>query len=497
MHGSLDDTGRTWIEVRINDTGIGFDPMRVDLFQPFTQADGSTTRRFGGSGLGLSICRGLVERMGGKIGADSGPGLGATFWFKIPVDDAKPRESYVRTLKGARIVLATQEPGAFVGIIAGLSDLGVATKLADPIALMAGTIKIDDGPYLALLTDVANLGAIDIGADARILLTSESIDGFVPRRTAFRQGFGDILALPPKLDDVVGALGALAREEPPVIAALSVVPDQTISDLKSLFAGRQVLVLEDNPMSRAVVARQFQALGVAVTLVENGRLGLEAVESHDFAMVFTDCAMPEIDGYLFTQILRRRELGTGRHLPIIAMTANAADDDAKKCLAAGMDDYLAKPVRLSVLARVLGAWARGDGATGHGPGQTAADVGPVDLTLLAEILGDSSAEALDEALDMFGEFFPGFLDDARAACAQSDREAMIDAAHTAKGASRNAGALALGHALGQAEDHAKLGDFAAYEADLDRAAQEWTKVRAFIAERGTIAGAATGSSVHA
>jgi CheY-like chemotaxis protein len=282
--------------------------------------------------------------------------------------------------------------------------------------------------------------------------------------------------------EVALALASLVREDLPVLGALATVSDEAIADIKSLFAGRCVLVLEDNPMSRAVVERQFKTLGVEAELAENGRLGLEALERREFALILSDCAMPEIDGYLFTQILRRRELGSGTHIPVIAMTANAADDDAKKCLAAGMDDYLAKPVRLSVLARVLTHWGGGSVPVRNG-GSNGHSSDAIDLGLLAEILGDQSAGAMDEALELFGEFFPGFLDDARQANSAGDVEAMMDAAHTAKGAARNAGALALGLALGHAEDHAKIGDIAAYGRDLATAEVEWQRVQAFIEGR--------------
>jgi PAS domain S-box-containing protein len=469
--------------VSVDDTGIGFDPGQVDLFQPFTQADGSTTRRFGGSGLGLSICRGLVERMGGEIGVESSPGGGATFWFTVPLDDYIPQTDPAALLKGQRIVLSVTDPASWVGVIAALSGVGVAVSLLDPIGLERDGLANDgDNPWLAIITDIPTIGRRSTHAIGRILVSEA--DDITTRRRAHKLGFSQVLVNGPSPHDVQLALATLAREDLPTIAAISTIDESAIVDLKTMFKDRFVLVLEDNPMSRAVITRQFQTMGLAVDLAENGRLGLEALDRRDYALVLTDCAMPEIDGYLFTQILRRREMGTGRHMPVIAMTANAADDDAKKCLAAGMDDYLSKPVRLTVLAKVLANWGSGQGRA-RLEAAARENNAPIDLALLGQILGDESAEAIDEALSLFAEFFPGFLTSAQEAFIERDFEAMADAAHTSKGAARNAGALALGQALGAAEDHARDQDLAAYGLDIEQAQQEWLKVQAFIKARST------------
>jgi CheY-like chemotaxis protein/HPt (histidine-containing phosphotransfer) domain-containing protein len=296
-------------------------------------------------------------------------------------------------------------------------------------------------------------------------------------------GFAHVLPVKCGVDQALSVLSAFVREELPPPAFTAVLPESDIAELRALLSGRRVLVLEDNPMSRAVVQRQFNALGISLDLAENGRQGLEKVEANDYAVILSDCAMPEIDGYLFTQILRRRELGKGTHVPVIAMTANAGDDDAKKCLAAGMDDFMTKPVRLSSLAKMLGKWAGASKGLGVDDGSSKTTGLAVDLSLLSEILGVNTDADFDEALDLFVEYFPTFLAEAEEALVRGDFDAMGDSAHTAKGAARNAGALPLGEAMGRAETCAKARDAQGYRAALADANIAWDAVQAFVAGR--------------
>ncbi len=482
MAGDREPDGRPNLLVRVEDTGVGFDSGQFDLFQPFTQEDESTTRRFGGSGLGLSICRGLVERMGGRIGAQSTRGTGASFWFTIPLEDPIYRTEHYQHLRGQRLALAVQNPADFIGLITGLSTFGLATRLVDPQqALAQGLIPDGHGECFVILTDDRDLGRRDFGAAARILFVEN--DDFADRRLANRLGFTHVLPNDCDVEQALSVLSAFVREELPPPAFTAVIPDSDINELRALLSGRKVLVLEDNPMSRAVVQRQFNALGINLDLAENGRQGLEKVEANDYAVILSDCAMPEIDGYLFTQILRRRELGKGAHVPVIAMTANAGDDDAKKCLAAGMDDFMTKPVRLSSLAKMLGKWAGAGRNLTAELGDFKAPGPAVDLSLLSEILGVNTDADFDEALDLFVEYFPTFMAEAETALARGDFDAMGDSAHTAKGAARNAGALPLGEAMGRAETCAKLMDAAGYRAALAEAGLAWAAVQAFVADR--------------
>ena len=225
------NTAEDEIYVEIIDTGLGIDPEQLEtLFEPFTQADGSSTRRYGGTGLGLPISKRLVELLGGKIGALSSPGQGSTFWFSLP------------------ILPVVDEP--------------------------------DETP-----------------AERSDVPSSPPGEG-VPHR---------------------------------------------------------VLVVEDNPVNRLVVLRQLQSLGYTAEAVTDGQRALEVLVEGQYDLILMDCQMPELDGYEATVRIRRRE-GDKRHTPILAMTAHAMVGDREKCLAAGMDGYIAKPVRREDLARALDEW---------------------------------------------------------------------------------------------------------------------------------------------
>ena len=409
--------------------------------------------------------------MGGMIGADARPGEGATFWFAFPVDDAEKRLSPLEALRGHRVAIFIDALEPWREGIEKLREAGLVVEINPPET---------PRDCLAIVTDRSELGGRDFGTARRILARGD--DNLRARRLAHRLGFSQVIGWPPDNDILLSNLAALTSEDLPAAIQSGPLQIEDAAGLRALFRDRKVLALEDNPMSRNVIQRQFSTLGVGVEILENGRQGLEALDSQEFAAVLTDCAMPEIDGYLFTQILRRRELGTGRHLPVIAMTANAAADDAKKCLAAGMDDYLAKPVRLAQLARTLRVWGGGESREVSESRERRAAL-PVDLDLLAEILGDADQGSANHALKFFAEVFPDMLDAAAAAAASGDLEAMIDAAHSAKGAARNAGALDLGAALGDAERLAQSGDAPGFVEALERGRAEWGNVRRFIAER--------------
>ncbi|EPY01967.1 Sensor protein [Magnetospirillum fulvum MGU-K5] len=330
----------------IVDTGIGLSDEQVArLFQPFTQADASTTRQFGGTGLGLSICHRLVSLMGGAIGVTSVPGVGSTFWFTLPLEQGTIPDAPRQSLDGQRILVLDDLPESrdhMAGIlihhgaevIACADTDSALAALATPVSL-----AILDEP-LRTPTLVERLGQSPVLR----ALSSEPPPGTE----------GGVLIKPAREAIVLRQVHQALNLESPgekAAAPLSPQPLAPPSRDEAHASGRLILVAEDNPTNRLVIARQLTRLGYAFDMAEDGEAAWDALASTSFDLLLTDCAMPRLDGYDLARRIRASE--TDRHLPIIALTANAMEEDAQRCLSAGMDAYLSKPVALDRLAELI------------------------------------------------------------------------------------------------------------------------------------------------
>ncbi len=378
--------------VQVSDTGIGLSEEAVrGLFQPFVQADGSMTRKFGGTGLGLAISKQLVELMGGQIGVESAPGQGATFWFTI-------------LLAKQPILLVDEEntpepPANFAGVrtlIAGSSGTGEVLReqlsswgmeihphtdgkeaLAALQALAAdgkpcGFVLADmslpglDGPALA-----AAIKDDPMLAPARVILLLAPGQ----KATFTTGGRNDVAACLHKPVKRSHLRELFASQ----ITAKAVQPIQRHTRRIQPVArppkgkGMHVLVAEDNHVNQKVVIRQLQKIGYRADAVANGQEALEATAKVAYDLVLMDCQMPEMDGFGATREIRRRENANGMHTPIIALTANALEGDRERCLAAGMDDYMSKPLKIGELQAMLERWtAKDEPSTEKAALQTAA-----------------------------------------------------------------------------------------------------------------------------
>ncbi|MGQ9371461.1 PAS-domain containing protein [Azospirillum sp. ST 5-10] len=489
--GATDDD----VRFEVADSGIGLSAeQQARLFQPFTQADASTTRRFGGSGLGLSICRRLVELMGGRIGVDASPDRGSVFWFEVPLpavadtpatacvpsgaglaglrvlvidDTAAVREGFTAALAAAgaeataaasadaghAALRAAAESGRPVDVAVidhdpgGLDGLALAATLAGA----AGT----RGTRLILATvDGGTAGAADLGAAARRTGVCAVLRKPVRRAALCRavaQAAGRDTPEPSDATDAVG--GPAAARRPP--------PDEALA------AGTLILVAEDNPTNRVVIRKQLEQLGFAAEMAVDGQDAWEALQRRDYGLLLTDCFMPEVDGYELARRVRAREGGTGRHLPIVALTASALAGEAERCLGAGMDDYLAKPVDLQSLSRVIARWLPGAPAPCDGTPEPAA-VPPrdgagedvvLDLGHVAATFG--SVEDARDLLAFFLDTTAPLIDAVGAQLGRGDAEEGRRAAHAASGAARTAGAVELAVLCGRIETAAADGDLAA------------------------------------
>jgi signal transduction histidine kinase/CheY-like chemotaxis protein len=356
----------------ITDTGIGI-PLEVQsrLFQAFSQADGSTTRKYGGTGLGLAISKRLVEMMDGNIGIESTPGQGSTFWFTVrlakrpmPPAIARPEAT---GLRGLRVLCvddnATQR--ALLAVQFGAWGMRVDCVADGPQALhRLRMAHRDASPYTLVILD-GQLPGMDSTALAcaiksdpllapaqLVLLTPFGSQGH--NADARHAGFAAYLSKPVRQSQlydcivtVMGTDSAPSLQHPP--------PSQNLSQEQIQWYGR-VLVVEDNVVNQKVAANMLERLGCRVDVVANG---LEAVETSSriaYDCIFMDCHMPEMDGYEATAAIRQREAQTGVHTPIIAMTADAMQGDYERCLTAGMDAYISKPVQAEKLAKTLQQW---------------------------------------------------------------------------------------------------------------------------------------------
>jgi signal transduction histidine kinase/CheY-like chemotaxis protein len=356
------------VRFEVSDTGPGIAPdAAARLFEPFRQADVRTARRYGGTGLGLSISKRLVELMNGTIGFDSVPGAGTTFWFVLPLERAPADVDGVDgrpELRGARILVIDGEHGtrsvverylfAWGAVVLGVADLAQAIELA-----RAGVARGADVDAILLAEDgdpAARLAQLrrESGTVARALLIASG-DRAGQAERAIAAGYNGYLRKPLRqsllLDAVADMLAGIAPRSEPIDSPVAVATE----DLA-------ILVADDNLVNRKLTLQQLKKLGHHADAVEDGRAAVEAVARRQYDVVLMDCEMPELDGFAATREIRAAERLQGGHLTIVAMTAHALDGDREACLAAGMDDYLPKPVQLEALRGALERLAHEPGA---------------------------------------------------------------------------------------------------------------------------------------
>jgi len=359
------------VRIAVTDTGPGIETEQSALlFQPFQQADGSTHRRFGGTGLGLSISKRLVELMGGKIGLESIPGEGSTFWIEIPFERADEEIAIATpTLRGRRIVLLEND-----NVTRGVIDQyllawgAVATATATPIHALEllRSAALRGAPF-----DAAILGNDIEGADAfalaaRVhaepalaatpLILLSAVDEPGRAAEALARGFRAYLRKPLRQSSLFDALASATSNQAPPTSAPRATPAAAVTH-----PDVRILVAEDHPVNRKLAQQQLKKLGYTADFAADGREAIEAVQRERYDVVFMDCQMPEVDGFRATREIRAWEASRGRHTPIIAMTASALEGDRDACLAAGMDDYLSKPVQLAAVQATIERFA-GTGA---------------------------------------------------------------------------------------------------------------------------------------
>jgi signal transduction histidine kinase/DNA-binding response OmpR family regulator len=378
----LGRSGRdTRFRLAVEDTGIGISADHLGkIFEKFTQADTSTSRRYGGTGLGLSISRHLAELMGGSVGAWSRPGEGSTFWLEIclPLDpQAASAPLPVADFAGARVLVVDDHEMNRRVLVEQVTGWGLRADSCptgrEPLVALREASGAGD-PYRMVILD-AGMPGIDSEAFGKaikgdpalreaILVMVTSIGQRGDARRLAEAGFAAYLVKPVRASELMDALaavwGARTQNMPmPLVtrhtlaevrAAKMPPPAETSHNVRAY-----VLVAEDNIVNRKVAAGMLEELGCRVDVATNGREAVEQVLRLPYDLVFMDCQMPEMDGYEATAEIRQHE-PSGRHTPIIAMTAHNMEGDREKCLAAGMDDYTSKPIQPAKLQEVLDKW---------------------------------------------------------------------------------------------------------------------------------------------
>jgi len=464
---SLDERG-VELHFKVTDTGIGISPEKHKLlFRAFSQADSSTTRKYGGTGLGLAISVRLVNMMGGEMWLESEEGEGSVFHFTVrfPIAPATvPRSSPVAevALQGLSVLVVDDNetngrilcemtrvwklrPTAVASGEAALAAIELAQKNRDPFRL----ILIDSQmPHMNGFELAEKIHAhSDLAGTVILMLTSGGQPGDANR--CRRLGIRAYLLKPVLKSDLLAAiLTALGHRQPE--AAVS-PPLVTRHSLRESPRKLQVLVAEDNAVNEVLIVRVLEKLGHTPVVAHTGKEALALASSRKFDLVFMDVQMPEMDGLTATAAIREAEKAGGPRLPIFAMTAHAMKGDRERCLEAGMDGYIAKPLRLSDIEQTLAGVANGSSASpcvvaAHPP---AANRAWNKAEALARIDGDE--DLLAELCQIFLQESPKLLEKLRRAVTDGDFETVMKTAHSLKGESSYLGAARAAQAARQLE----------------------------------------------
>ena len=446
--------GQARLHFSVRDTGIGISPDKQrTVFAAFAQADSSTTRKYGGTGLGLAISSRLVEMMGGRMWLESEVGRGSTFHFSLPFGvqsgaDVPVLPWNLADLKGIPVLVVDDNATNRRILAETLAAWGMKPTLVDggPAALDEMRRIADSGATLPLVLLDAMMPGMDgfqlaeeikrhpEFARATIMMLSSAAQPGDPARCR-KLGLAAYLIKPLRQSDLLETILATLHRPESARPLPKAEPEPS-----SGRAGLRILLAEDNPVNQRLAARMLEKRGHSVVVAGTGREALKLLERQCVDLALMDVQMPEMDGFEATAAIREKERATGEHLPVVAMTAHAMKGDRERCLAAGMDEYLAKPIRAERLYEVIEGLATAGTEPEAQP--EVAEVPPAFDYAEALARAGGDAALLREIAALFLEQTPALLREIDAAIARGDAAVLERRAHTLKGSIGNFGAAA-------------------------------------------------------
>ena len=468
---------RNALRISVVDQGMGMtQEMLQRLFRPFSQAESSINRRYGGTGLGLAICHDLVKLMGGRIGARSAIGKGSSFWFEIPLapaESAAPTRLRPAVLVGKRCLIVDDCNSAARRLSQQLDSLGIACeRVAEPASAAHAVerAQAQGRPYALVCIDevMPAMGGVDLAArlhelpgmeETRLVLCTAS---GVPLSEEERALFDTVVAKPIRTQRLAEALERVFDPKAtPAHARLGTEPiaSRPATELP-------VMLVEDNAINREIALRVLKRAGIALTLAEGGLPAIELAAQQRFGLVLMDIEMPDLDG--LQTMARLRALPTwDRDTPIVALTAHALADTRQKLLAAGFDDYLAKPFHGRTLVELVTTWLAKRAAVGSRGGAEVSDVPPADVASSAEAaeldlavlheLAKLDPDGLRDLLRLFVDEGRARLVAIKAAVESGDAPGVAGLIHALAGGAASLGALVLANAARAMAETARAG----------------------------------------
>jgi signal transduction histidine kinase/ligand-binding sensor domain-containing protein/CheY-like chemotaxis protein/HPt (histidine-containing phosphotransfer) domain-containing protein len=423
--------GSVTLELTVSDTGIGMTPATIArIFEPFTQADESTSRRFGGTGLGLAICRELADLMGGTIRAESQPDAGSKFYLRVPLQLGTERATELTPLPQAGVRILTARPALAEALARHARAFGLA--IADSSELVIIELARADAASLESFSSLRSRGT-------KMVVIASPTEADSPELRAVVSPY-PIVGKPVQRDALYQALAGVLGVES------SVQANKEASTPAARRAG-VVLLVEDEPVNAAVAQGYLAALGCTCVWVESGAAALERSGREAFDLILMDVNMPGMDGLEAAALIRRRE-GDSRRIPIIALTAHDAAEYRDLCLAAGMDDLLTKPYTLEACDGILQRWL--PERVSHSE-EALTWIDPGSVAGIRRINSPTAPDLYGKLADLFGARLHGDLAELRAAIESGDLSAAARTCHRLKSSAANIGAVAFSMAIRKLE----------------------------------------------